>query len=315
MTPRRFFTGLGVALLACVAAGRAEETRLEATVRRARVAPIAPQAAPPAWMDYPKVEAGYAFLGKHKATVLHVLATSSLASTFAAKDVAPVLMQTGRLSKGFTPRMMSTAAWVDRVFVRPADREAFVANNYAQAVALGQMHAAVAEAVRGPLGWDAKVRVPMSGQAYAFVLFSFAWWPVEAMLATKEIDATRDASEIDGWFHYWSVIGHGMGVPDELLPRDYARAMELSGLLRQAQYAPPSERRPEGLPILLGGQMRMLALQAALKSKIKPADAMPAVAKDFASLLALSPGLIDALGLGHDPASRLLEYSAQPIAR
>jgi hypothetical protein len=295
---------------------------LASVVAQARTKPHHPRKSPPKWMDYAQVEAGYGFLAKHRGAIMRVLGTSSLAATFAAKDVTPVLMDTGRLPKDFSPRMRETGEWMDTIFARPDGKEGFVANNYARAVALGRMHAMVAESTGPNLKWDPKERVPLNQQSYAFVLYSFVWWPVEAQIARGVVDPVEDRKELDAWFHLWSVIGYGMGVSEDLLPRDYTRAAALVPLLRQAQYAAPGEKLPEGIPILLGGHVRMLtertAAQFAPKSEggAKPkANATlmyPMVAKGFADTLRLSPGLLEALGLGKDATKQLTRYAAAP---
>lgn len=317
---RRWALGLGACLLIGAVPGEAGQGATEAAVRRARTRTITPRATPPAWMDYEKVRLGYGFLDAHSDAVTAVLTGSSLAATFAAKDVAPVLMQTGKLPKSFTPRMMATGMWMNTIFRTPKDKETFVSRSYAQAVALGQLHTAVAEAVRAPLGWDPKVRAPMNGQAYAFVLYSFAYWPVEAMIADKTVDPVEDAPQLDAWYHFWSVIGYGMGVPEDLLPRSAARAREVVVALRKAQYAAPGERLPDGIPVLLGGNVRLGASLIAASPKARaagatPANSLPAAAKALADLIARSPGEAEALGLGKDPAARLLEYAALPPSK
>ncbi|RYG25590.1 DUF2236 domain-containing protein [bacterium] len=287
----------------------------EKAVRSARVRPIAPQSQLPKWLDFDRVQAGYAFLGKHRETVTRVLGTSSLASTFAAKDITPILMRTERLPKDFQQRMRETEAWMAEIFDPPKSRDDFAKREYARAVDLGQMHASVAQMLRGDLKWNPNERVAINGQSFAFVLYSFAWWPIETMVATKEIDPVRDANELDAWFYLWRVLGYGMGAPESLLPRDYAQAKTVVALLRKAQYAAAGEPIPEGIPVLLGGHVRMVAAGLAAQSN-KPSDEMlPAAAKALAGLFALSPGMSQALGLGTDPAARLLEYAAVPASK
>lgn len=263
-------------------------------------------------MDYDKLRAGYGFFHKHEAAAVMTMGTSSLAATFAAKDIAPVLMHTERLPKDFNQRMKETGDWVGRILETPTDRDDFVKREYAQAVELGQLHASVAGMVRGPLGWNRKERVPMNGQSYAFVLYTFAWQPVETLLATKGLDPAKEAEGLDAWFHLWSVVGYAMGAPEDLLPRDFARAQAIAPLLRRAQYAAPGESLPAGLPVLLGGHVRMIAARMAAQFKSKPAQTTPLASKMLAGAIASSPGLADALGLGADPAAKLLEYAALP---
>lgn len=297
-------------LLLVLGLSSGQAPNIEDAVRRARTLSVAPHAAPPAWMDDAKVRAGYVFLGRHRETVFRVMGTSSLAATFAAKDITPALMQTGRLPRDFDRRMQETTEAMAAIFDPPKDRADFVRREYSLATALGRMHVAVADQVRRPLAWNPKERVPMNVQAFALVLYTFAWWPVEAMRATKEIDLVRDAAEIDGWFHLWSVLGYGMGVSEGLLPRDAGQAARIVSLLRRAQYAGPGEKIPAGVPVLLGNHVRMVAAQ--LGAKATSREAVPSAAKALASLIVLSPGEADALGLGPDPATRLLEYAALP---
>ncbi len=288
---------------------------VEEAIRVARTKPIAPKAKPPKWMDYEKVEAGYAFLRKHQKTAVQVMGTSSLAATFAARDVAPVLMQTGRLPRDFDQRMKETGDLMGAIFDSPTSRDGFVKDEYAKAVSLGELHAAVASGVQGLLRWDPKTRRPMNGQAYAFVLYTFAWMPVEAMMASKELDPVAEAKGLEGWFHLMSVLGYAMGTPEELLPRDYARAGEISPALRQAQYAASGEPLLEGIPTLLGGQVRMVEADLARQMKLKPQQTRLFAAGALAGFIAKSPGLSDALGLGPDPAAKLKEYAALPPSK
>jgi len=310
----RPFTFGTLCLLIAVSAGQST-AGVEEAVRRARTQAIHPRSAPPKWMDYDKVMAGYAFFGKHGDFAGQIMGTSSLAATFAARDITPMLMATGRLPKDFQQRMGETGQWMNSMFDPPRDRADFVKREYIRAVELGQLHADVAKRVGGELKWNPKERAPMNGQAFSFVLYTFAWWPVEAMIATHQIDPIRDAKEVDAWFHLWRVFGYGMGAPESLLPKDFAQAQEIVALLRREQYVPAGAPIPEGVPVLLRGHVRMVAAQIARQAKLTPEQAIPSAAKTLAGVFALSPGQNDALGLGPDPVARLTEYAALPAPK
>jgi hypothetical protein len=284
-------------------------------IKHERTQTIRPRPEPPKWMDYGKILRAYDFLGKHGQTAIEVMGASSLAATFAAKDIEPVLMQTNRLPSDFDRRMEETGQLLNALFSPPKDRESFMASQYKRAVDLGNLHVGVADMVRKPLGWPESVRVPVNGQAYAFVLYTFAWWPIEAMIATHEVDLLKDREGVDAWFHFWSVIGYGMGVPEELLPRDYDTASKIVVLLRRAQYPAKDDRAMDGIPTLLGGHVRMLSEAMSADTKLPPKDNVPAAAKMLAGLISLAPGLNDALGLGSDPVVRLVSYAALPPAK
>lgn len=290
---------------------------LETIVHQARHQAITPHSTPPSWMDYDKVQAGFGFLEKHDKFIQQILGTSSLASTFAARDITPILMQTGRLPHDFSQRLKETSAFINAILQPPHSRNEFQTNNLAQAYNLGLLHSEVAKQVKGTLHWSPKERVPMNEQAYGFVLYSFAWWPVEALEATKQLKLGKPSKELEGWFHLWSVIGYEMGVSEVLLPTSSTRAQAIVALLRKAQYAGKGEALPKGIPVLLGGQVRWLAEGAAAQAKAEkpsPEQLLPNMAGTLAQVIQFSPGLSEALGLGSDPTAQLIQYASSPAA-
>jgi len=292
----------------------------QAALAPARIRPITPRKTPPAWLDFEQLRLAASFQAKHYAFIQQVLGTSSLAATFAARDIAPILMLTQRLPRDFTPRMQETGALMGRIMADFSGREGFLKNNYAEAVALGELHQKVAEATRGGLKWNPRERLPMNAQSFAFVLYTFAWWPIEAMIARKLVEPGKDRKELDAWLHYWSVLGHGMGVDRELLPLSYTLAKERVELLRQAQYVPVGAPRPEGIPILLGGQVRFIATMLVSK----PGGAPPGKsaleklygfgAQALFGMILLSPGLNEALGLEKDGTTQLIRFAQRETA-
>ena len=290
----------------------APSARTERLVQQSRVEPITPRSAPPAWLDYEKVRRGYSFLKKHQSFVQQILATSSLSSTFAAKDIAPVLMQTGRLPKDFANRMRETDDLLRPILQPSEDKEKFISTNLGAAYQLGRLHVNVADRVKGLLRWNAKERIPINQQSYALVLYSFAWWPIEALAATRQVDLSATSPELEGWFHLWSAVGYAMGVSEPLLPTSYEKARALIPLLRRAQYTPGGPDLPKGVSVLLGGQVKWLAEVASKQpgSENKPLDdLLKETAGSLAQVIRLSPGLSEALGLGADPAGALLKYA------
>jgi len=312
-------------LVACCGMSHAQKapslslSRLEKIVVRSRTQAITPRATPPSWLDFDKVRVGLAFVKAHDAFIRQVLGTSSLAATFAAKDIPPVLMQTGRLRTDFSQRMNETGQLMDGITQQQDSREEFQTANLARAYQLGQLHAGVARKAQEVLHWNRKERLPLNQQAYALVLYSFAWWPVEALSATKQIDPNDVSQELDGWFHLWSVIGYEMGVSEALLPTNYARAKEMVALLRKAQYTGAGEVLPEGVPVLLGGQVRWLVELAAAHpptaAKPTPEQLLSGTADSFAQIIKLSPGLAEALRLGNDPAAQLIQDASLPVQK
>jgi hypothetical protein len=292
----------------------------ERLLEQARTRPLVPRPEPPPWLNEEQLQTAEAFQKKYRAYILQIHGTSSLAATFAAQDIAPVLMQTGRLPKDFIKRMQETQAMMESIQASFASRAMFLQNNYVRAVELGNLHRDVADSVRGPLRWNPKERIPMSQQAFAFVLYTFAWWPIETMIAQKRIDVTQSDArkELEAWFHYWSVLGYGMGVMPELLPMSFVVAKERVGWLRQAQYVPLGKPRPAGIPTLLGGQVLLIAQMMSGKPSGDSSDTsardkvLPFAARILSGMIALSPGLREALGLEKEPTNQMVGFAKSP---
>lgn len=132
------------------------------------------------------------------------------------------------------------------------------------------------------------------------------------LAATKQIDLAVKSPELEGWFHYWSAVGYGMGLSEPLLPTSYEKASALVPLLRRAQYMRGGPDLPEGVSLLLGGQVRWLAAETSRQPRNKektPDQLLKETASSLAQVIRLSPGLSEALGLGTDPAAALLKHA------
>lgn len=294
-------------------AGTAVETPLARAVAEARTKVITPRATLPQWIDWHRISRGLAFYQHHAKAIGGVLATSSLVETYAAVDIAPVLMRTGRLAREYDKRIDETREWIDSLLKPQPDLKQFQAGNYRRAVDLGKLHAGIASSIPAEdLGWTPDVRVPVNQQAYAFVLYSFAWQPLESLRAMQQLDVTAEASDVEGWCHLWSVLGYAMGVVEELLPRSYTRASEVIPLLRSRQYAAAPAEVPRGVPVLLRGELRMLIASGAHGSPASWAQSQRSAAQMPAGAISLSPGLQPALGLSDHPTEDLLKLLITP---
>lgn len=289
-------------------AGAAQDTPLARAVSEARTRVIAPRAAPPAWLAWDRVSRGLAFYQRHRKPIGGVLATSSLVATYAAVDIAPVLMRTGRLARDYDKRIDETGEWVEAMLTPQPSLDKFLAENYRRAVDLGKLHASIAGSMTAAdLKWTAAERVPVNQQAYTLVLYSFAWQPLESLAAMREVDIAAEAGGVDGWCHLWSVLGYAMGGEEELLPRSYQRASTIIPLLRSRQYAGKPADVPPGVPVLLRGELRMLMASAADAPAAPSIQAQRSAAEMLAGAISLSPGLQRALGLGDQPVEDLLK--------
>jgi len=306
MTSRRVL----LIAVACTLAGAhaAWTADVSRAVAEARTQAIEPRATPPAWMEWDRVSRGFAFFQKHQSRINQVLGTTSLVSTYAAVDIAPVLIRTGRLSVDYNKRIMETAVCINQMLTPVASKDDFVVQNYRRAYQLGKLHASIASSMTpDQLGFRASERVPINRQAFALVLYSFAWQPLESLAAAHQLDLAAEADGVDGWCHLWSVLGYAMGESEDLLPKIYARAAELVPQVRAQQYAAKPADVPSGVPVLLRGELGFMMTGFGPNSAAASPESQRRAAKSLADAIALSPGLGRALGLGDQPADDLLK--------
>jgi hypothetical protein len=259
-------------------------------------------------MDWTKVQRGLQFARKQGLLLMTVWHPLSLLETYAAKDVAPVLIESGGLTGNYQERLRRTGQRVAGLVAWRDSPEGFLQHNYRQAHELGLMHAAIARSVQPEkLGWVASERRVMNQQAYALVLYTFSQTPALVMEARKMPAAS--APELDDWYHLWAVLGYAMGVEEKLLGRNAAEARTIGLAVRKAQFPAPGEPAAPGAARLLREELLYLAANRAKAPGTNEEAARAGAVESLAAILPLSPGLPEALGLQGDLRSALWRIS------
>jgi hypothetical protein len=280
----------------------------EAVVGEARNLPIRPRAEPPVWMDWGKVQRGLAFARQQGLLLMNVWHPLSLMETYAAVDIAPVLVEAGGLTREYSSRLRRTAQRVNSMVATRPNSEEFLRLNYQGAYELGQMHAALGRGIPAArLGWKESERRVMNQQAYAFVLYTFAFTPVLVMEA-RGLPGAGNAEGLDAWYHLWSVLGYAMGVDERLLPVNAIAARETAMALRSAQFPSPGGPPAEGALRLLQEEVRYL-VGARRTGGVDSSVARDSILRSLAASITQSPGLGDALGLGSRPLEALVQLA------
>lgn len=276
----------------------------------ARTKSITPKATPPANVDWNRVQDAFQFMGKHGQTIQTTNIAVSLVSTFACKDVEPVLIWTQEVVDNYDNRMDKTGQWISEMLHTPKDKQEFLKKNYSKAYDLGVFHRRVASRITPKdLGWNSHQRTVLNQQAVAFVLYALAWQPIETMEATHEIDAAKDAKAVDDWLYLWRIYGHAMGLEDALLPTNAKASRALVMRLRTAQYPSVGEHPMKDVPLLLRNEMAYM-YKVLLQGQPATDDAKHKIRMVLAQSIDTSPGLSQALGLGKDPAPALEKIAA-----
>lgn len=278
-------------------------------IDQARTKPITPKAQPPKSFDWKRVQRAYKLATLHKDSLENVLAMVSLPTTFACRDIVPILIHTGQLVNNYDRRMDATGRQVSQLYESPNNRADFIKKNCMRAYQLGEMHLNLSKSIKAKdLGWNSKERIPFSQQAFSLTFYTFAWEPIEAMEATKELNAKTDARQINDWIYLWDILGRSLGVEDDLLPHNSTRAQRIVAALRKKQYYVAAQRDSKDVDVLLHNHVLYICHVMAPDKPIDNAQKEKAC-KALVGFMSSSPGLVDALGLSPDPVSALTHIS------
>jgi mpaB/rubber oxygenase-like protein len=209
----------------------------------------------PAWADRGLLRASENLFLRYGLTSFGILACASLPECYVLRDVAAVLGATQRLAEHARRRIFETAIMVLAVMAEGGLAPGGSGIRVVQKVRL--MHAAVRHLIlaspaavdRPPASladtllaqrWPAERGIPLSQEDLAAVLLTFS----HVMLQSWKhlgIDLTRE--EATAYLHCWNVVGHVLGVDDELLTGDVEDAARLFEAIKRRRAADTPDGR------------------------------------------------------------------------
>lgn len=196
----------------------------------------------PAWIDYNQVKVGQKVFSQFGPEISLCLLTKSLPEAYACANGAKVLYATGRLTEQsgslevFTRRLMETAQFV--INVNSEDGLAPKGKGIVTAQKVRLIHAAIRYYLRKHNWPDEFYGAPINQQDMAGTLQSFSTLTLQG-LETLKIELSE--SEKQGYYHSWRVIGHILGLKDELNPESYQEGFALGEAILKNQMAPSKE--------------------------------------------------------------------------
>jgi hypothetical protein len=193
----------------------------------------------PDWADPARLSAGQAVFGNlivHQFTALYL---ASLPSAYAAARGVQVIWLTARLQDDPERRLNETAQFLMDVTAPGSFDTGGVAVDRILHVRLmhaavrwlidhqdGVAHPADADPTARPAGptWATSWGRPVNQEDLAGTMATFS---TVVLTALRRSGVKLDAVAEEDFVHLWAVIGHLLGIHDELLPRDLAAAGEL----------------------------------------------------------------------------------------
>jgi hypothetical protein len=197
----------------------------------------------PQWADMGKIRRGQQLFETWGIEIALCLFCASLPSAYAAAKGVKVLYLTAQLDTNTRRRVMETAQFLIDVLTAGGLDERGTGRRTIQRVRL--MHAAVRHLIKArneqkPGLWHPDWGTPINQEDLAGTLLSFSY--VVVVDAMRRLGAHIPVEDVDAYLHLWNVIGHLLGVRDELMVRDITDATALVDAIRRRQF----KASPEG---------------------------------------------------------------------
>jgi hypothetical protein len=196
----------------------------------------------PEWADMRRIERGQQLFELWGIEIALCLFCASLPSSYAAAKGVKVLYLTAQLDTNTRRRVMETGQFLIDVLRAGGLDERGTGRRTIQRVRL--MHAAVRHLIKArneqkPGLWHPDLGIPINQEDLAGTLLAFSYVVVGPM---RLLGVDLPAEDVDAYLHLWNVVGHLMGVRDELLVRDSTDATALVDAIRRRQF----KASPEG---------------------------------------------------------------------
>jgi hypothetical protein len=191
----------------------------------------------PDWADMDKIRRGQQLFETWGVQIAICLFCASLPTSYAAAKGVKVLYLTARLDTDARRRVMETGQFLIDVLTVGGLDEHGKGRRTIQRVRL--MHAAVRHLIKArneqtPGMWHSDWGTPINQEDLAGTLLSFSYVVADPM---RRLGVQVSAQDVDAYLHLWNVIGHLLGVRDEMLARDVADAAALVDTIGRRQFA------------------------------------------------------------------------------
>jgi hypothetical protein len=191
----------------------------------------------PGWTDPELIKAGEDLFWRFGPRIILMLTCYSLPFCYLGRNGVPVLAMTNRLFSNSRRRIVETAQMVVDCMsagglTTPCGRGRLTI----QKVRL--MHGAIRRLAPGAPTWKSEYGVPVNQEDLAGTLMAFSYIVLDGLdkLGIQLTDQDRM-----GYLHCWKVIGHLLGVHDDLLPANPAQAKALADAIAAHQFGPTQE--------------------------------------------------------------------------
>jgi len=203
----------------------------------------------PAWADTALIAEGESLFWDFGEPMISALFCYSLPFCYLGRKGVQVLAMTARLYTNPTRRVVETAQFLVDTLQRGGLGASGGGIRAAQKVRL--MHAAIRLQILESGQWKADFDMPINQEDMAGTLMAFSWVVLDGL---EKMGFPLDSSSKNGYLHCWKVIGHILGVREDLMPADIDEAAGLALAIQRGQAGDCPEGRM--MTAALMGMMR-----------------------------------------------------------
>lgn len=187
----------------------------------------------PAWADEHKIQRATHFFRQNAQNILTILGFYSLPYCYMAANGAKVLYASERIRNNTTQRLRETGFFVLEAMQADTKKRIETCKK------IRLMHAAARFFVQQKQEWQtAQWGVPINQEDMAGTNLSFSLIVIRGL---RKMGIATTADDANAYIHHWNVIGHFLGIDEDLLPTNTTAAHQLEKKISQRQFKPSEE--------------------------------------------------------------------------
>lgn len=185
----------------------------------------------PSWAEPKRMQKGWHFFQLYAGEIISMLGYLSLPYCYAAADGAQVLVMSKRIYQDTMRRLNETGQFVLDVMQTNAFDEQ--GTGFISTLKVRLMHAAIRFHILRSKSWNMEWGLPINQEDMAGTIGAFSWISVRGL---RKVGHTLNAQDAEDFLHLWNVIGHIMGVRNELLPQNGKEAFIIDKLISSRNF-------------------------------------------------------------------------------
>ncbi len=191
----------------------------------------------PDWADAGKIATGQQVFWKYGPRLILILHCYALPFCYVGKNGVQVLALSGRLGSNSMRRILETAQLlVDAMSPGGLTGGEGRARRTIQKVRL--MHAAIRHLIKKYPNWKPEFGLPVNQEDMTGTLMAFSWISLDGL---RKIGVDLTQQEWDAYLHCWQIVGHQLGIRDDMIPADNASAEALCQAIARRQFGACAE--------------------------------------------------------------------------